>query len=201
MKGTAKFISVIFHPLLIPTLGFLILFNSGTYLSFLDFDFKKMIFIIVVLSTCLIPLSLIPFFIYQKMIFSFQLPEKRERYIPLGVTLLLYFFCYMLLRRVPIPPLYHAFCFASIIAVIITLAITLKWKISLHMVGLGGLTGLIAFLIFTMRINLEFYLIFSIMAAGLTGSARLLLEAHKPSQLYAGFIVGLVTIPAVMFIY
>ena len=201
MKGAAKFISIIFHPLLIPTFGFLILFNSGTYLSFLDFDFKKMIFIIVVLSTCLIPLSLIPFFLYQKMIFSIHLPEKRERLVPLGITLLLYIFCYMLLRRVPIPPFYHAFCFASIIAVLLTLSITLKWKISLHMVGIGGLTGLVGFLILSMRINLEFYLFMTVIAAGLAGTSRLILEAHKPSQLYAGFLLGLITIPVVMWVY
>ena len=201
MKGAAKFISIIFHPLLIPTFGFLILFNSGTYLSFLDFDFKKMIFIIVVLSTCLIPLSLIPFFLYQKMIFSIHLPEKKARFVPLGITLLLYVFCYMLIRKVPIPPLYHAFCFASIIAVLLTLAITLKWKISLHMVGLGGLTGLISFLIFSMRVNLEFYLIMTVIAAGLAGTSRLFLDAHRPSQLYAGFVLGLLTIPAVMWVY
>jgi len=201
MKTAAKFISVIFHPLLIPTFGFLILFNSGTYFSFLEFDFKKMIFIIVILSTCLIPLSLIPFFLYQKMIFSIHLPEKKERFVPLGVTFLLYIFCYMLLRKVPIPPVYHAFCFASIIAVLLTFAVTLKWKISLHMVGLGGLAGLIGFLIFSLRIDLEFYLIMTFIAAGLAGTSRLLLDAHKPPQLYAGFALGLFTIPVVMLIY
>jgi len=201
MKDTAKVISIVFHPLLIPTFGFLILFNSGTYLSYLDFDFKKMIFIIVVLSTCLIPLSLIPFFLYQKMIFSIHLLDNRERFVPLGVTLLLYFFCYFLLRRVPIPPVYHAFCFASIITVALALVITLRWKISLHMVGLGGLAGLIVFITFSMQTNLEFYLIMVIFAAGLAGTSRLMLEAHKPLQVYAGFILGVITIPLVMWFY
>ena len=69
------------------------------------------------------------------------------------------------------------------------------------MVGMGGLTGLIAFLIISMRINLEFYLFTTIIAAGLAGTSRLLLDAHKPSQLYVGFILGLLTIPVVMWIY
>ncbi|MBC8457671.1 MAG: phosphatase PAP2 family protein [Deltaproteobacteria bacterium] len=69
------------------------------------------------------------------------------------------------------------------------------------MVGLGGLTGLISFLIFSMRVNLEFYLIMTVIAAGLAGTSRLFLDAHRPSQLYAGFVLGLLTIPAVMWVY
>ena len=201
MKGMAKIISSIFHPLLMPTFGFLILFNSGTYLSYLDVDVKKMIFLLVVLSTLIIPLLLTLLLYYQKMVFTVSMPERRERIVPLSIVLIFYVFCYILLRKTPIPPLFHAFCVASIIAVVLSLVITLNWKISLHMVGLGGLAGLICFLIVTMRIDLEFYLMMTILAAGMAGTSRLLMEAHMPSQVYSGFILGLVTVPAVMWIY
>ena len=201
MKGMAKLISYIFHPLLMPTFGFLILFNSGTYLSFLDTDVKKMIFLLVVLSTLIIPLLLTLLLYYQKMVFTVSMPERRERIVPLGIVLFFYVFCFVLLQKTPIPPIFHAFCLASIIAVLLSLVITLNWKISLHLVGLGGLTGLICFLIITMRIDLEFYLIMTILAAGLAGTSRLLMEAHVPSQVYYGFILGLVIVPAVMWVY
>ena len=201
MVRVAKVLSIIFHPLLIPTFGFLILFNSGTYLSFLDFEFKRMIFFLVVLSTLIIPLLLTLFLYYQKLLYSFNLSERRERYIPLIIVLVFYVFCYILLKRAPVPHHYHAFCFATVITTLLTLAVTLKWKVSFHMIGLGGLTGMIVFLIFSMRINLEFYLILAIIATGISGTSRLILDAHKPSQLYAGFILGLVTVPSVMWIY
>ena len=35
MERIARVISYIYHPLIMPTLGMLVLFNSGTYLSYL----------------------------------------------------------------------------------------------------------------------------------------------------------------------
>jgi hypothetical protein len=200
MEKAAKIISILIHPIIIPSLGFLLLFNSGTYLAYLPFDYKKMILIMVVLCTFVIPLSMIPFFMYQKMIFDIQLSRSRERYIPLVLSFSLFLFCYFLLRRIPIPPDYKAFCLGCALSVLIVLLVTYKWKISLHMVGIGGLAGLIGYLIVHMQVNLEFYLILTLLAAGLVGTARLILEAHKPFEIYTGFLIGYAVITSVMFI-
>lgn len=199
MEKIAKIISILIHPLIIPSLGFLLLFNSGTYLGYLPFDYKKMILIIVVLCTFVIPLSMIPFFLYQKMIFDIQLSQSRERYIPLVVSFSLFMFCYFLLRRIPVPPDYQAFCLGCALSVLIILLVIAKWKISLHMVGIGGLTGLIIYLTIQMQVNLEFYLILTLIAAGMVGTARLILEAHKPFEIYSGFLIGCIVITSVMF--
>ncbi len=185
-----KVISIVIHPLLMPAMGFLILFNSGTYLSYLPFEAKKMVFLIVALCTIIIPVSFIPFFLYQKIILNIQMNHLRDRIIPLVITFLLYLFCYYLLKRIPIPDIYHAFIFGSTIVVFLALLITFKWKISAHMIGLGGIVGLIGFVSFYLRVNLQFYLILAILAAGLTGFARLWLNAHNPAQVYAGFFLG-----------
>jgi hypothetical protein len=200
VEKAAKIISVLIHPIIMPSLGFLLLFNSGTFLGYLPFDYKKMILIIVVLCTFVIPLSMIPFFLYQKMIFDIQLTRSRERYIPLVVSFSLFMFCYFLLRRIPVPPDYQAFCLGCALSVLIILFVISKWKISMHMVGIGGLAGLIAYLIIHMQVNLEFYLILTIIAAGLVGTARLMLEAHKPFEIYSGFLIGCIVITSVMFI-
>lgn len=200
MEKAARIISVFFHPIITPSLGFLLLFNSGTYLAYLPFDYKKMILIMVVLCTFVIPLSMIPFFLYQKMIFDIQLSQKRERYIPLVICFSMFIFCYFLLRRIPIPPDYQAFCLGCALSALITLLVISKWKISLHMVGIGGVTGLIGYLIIHMQVNLEFYLILSLLAAGLVGTARLILEAHKPFEIYTGFLMGCIVVISVMFI-
>jgi hypothetical protein len=200
MDKTARIISVLFHPLIMPSLGFLLLFNSGTYLAYLPFDYKKMILLIVILCTLIIPLSIIPFFLYQKLIFDINLSRVRERYVPLMISFVLFLFCYFLLKKVPIPPDYYAFCLGCAASVFIVLLVISKWKISLHMIGIGGLAGLITYLIVNMQVNLEFYLILTIIVAGLTGTARLILNAHKPFEIYTGFMVGYVIITSLMFI-
>jgi len=199
MKVAAKFISVIFHPLLIPVLGFLFMLNSGTYLAYSPY--KKLILIVVGLDAVIMPLLIAVCFFFIVRIFSVEMKGNTERIFLLVITLILYIFCYYSLKKVGISHTYNSFWFASIITVLLSLLITIKWKISLHMVGLGGLAGLVGFLIFSMRINLEFYLIMTLIAAGLAGTSRLLLEAHKPPQLYAGFALGLFTIPVVMLVY
>ena len=201
MKKPAQIISILFHPLLMPSLGFLILFNSGTYLAYLPVEYKKMIFLIVVLCTMIIPLSLIPFFLYQKIIYTVHMSERRERYIPLILTFMLFLFCYYLIQRLQIPPAYQAFSLGCMISVLAAFIITSKWKISTHMIGNGGIAGLIAYIIYYLHVNLEIYLIIIVFIAGLTGTARISLNAHKPSEIYTGFLAGFAVMSIVMFLY
>jgi membrane-associated phospholipid phosphatase len=184
-----------------PTIGLLVLFNSSTYLSYLPFDAKKVIFLLVVLCTIIIPLSLIPFFLYQKLILNIQLNNRRERFIPMIAGFLLYLFCYYLLKKIPVPPAYHSFILGSAVAVMSAIIMTFIWKISAHMVGIGGLTGLISFLIWSLRVDLQFFLILAIMGAGLIGFARLQLKAHNPAQVYTGFLTGFFSVSLTMLFY
>lgn len=201
MDKAARIISVLFHPLIMPTLGFLLLFNSGTFLAYLPFEYKKMILLIVFLCTFIIPLSVMPFLIYQKIIFDITMPRARERITPLVISFIFLVLCYFLLRRVPIPPDYLAFCLGCAASTLLTLLVISKWKISLHMVGIGGLAGLVTYIIIKMQVDLGLYLIIIIIAAGLTGTARLVLNAHKPFEIYSGFLAGLIIIASVMFIF
>ena len=190
MQKVSKAISFIYHPLIIPTLGMLVLFNSGTYLSYLPFDMKKWILVIVFLLTYVVPLASIPFFLYHQMINNVQMGTRKERYIPLILSLILYTFCYYMIKRISIPPIYHAFLFSSLLSVVVTVLITIKYKISIHMVGAGGLTALIGFLAFYLKVDLQFYLGTAVVLAGLTGTARIILKAHTPDEVYIGFLTG-----------
>jgi membrane-associated phospholipid phosphatase len=73
---------------------------------------------------------------------------------------------------------------------VITLIVNLKWKISAHMIGLGGVTGAITAISQKFSIDLLFVLLLLIFISGIVGWARLYLYAHKPSQVYTGFVVG-----------
>ena len=197
----AKIVSVILHPLLMPALGLLIIFNSGTYLSYLPYESKKIIFMVVTLCTIIIPLSILPFFLYHKLIISIQMNSRKERFIPLITGFLFYAFCYFLVRRFPIPASYHAFFLGTTIAVLCSLIISVIWKISAHMVGIGGLTGLIVFLILSLRIDLQFLLILAVISSGLIGFARLQLKVHEPAQVYSGFVAGFFSVGLTMLLY
>lgn len=190
MEKASKAISYIYHPLIIPSLGLLVIFNSGTYLSYLPFDMKKWMLLIVFLCTYVVPLAFIPFFLYHRLIQNAEMGARRERLIPLAVSFILYMFCYYLLRRISMPHMYYSFILSSVLAVLAALLVSLKFKLSLHMVGAGGLVALIGFIAFYLKVNLQFFLGISLLLAGLTGSARIFLKAHTPAEVYAGFLTG-----------
>ena len=50
-KNIAKVVSYVFHPLLMPLLAIILIFNSGSYLSYYPFEGQKAIYMIVILST------------------------------------------------------------------------------------------------------------------------------------------------------
>ena len=201
LEKTSKIISHIFHPLLVPTVGFLVLFNSGTYLSYLPFNVKAWITSLVFVCTFFIPLMFIFFLRYQEIINNIQMTEQRDRYLPIIITFFLFVFCFYLIKRIDIPGMFYAFVLGGLIALLFTFFITLRFKISIHMVGLGGLMAMILFISFYLKVNLSFYLILVTLITGMTGSARLLLKAHTPAEVYSGFLMGFAVVLATMMLY
>lgn len=190
LKDIPKTVSYAMHPLLMPMFGILILFNSGTYISFLPFEFKRSVFLLVAICTLGIPLFFIPLFLYRRIILNIQMNSSQERIIPLVLTTISFFFAYYLLSGSSVPKALQVFLLGSTLCVAFTLVITLKWKISAHMIGLGGIVGLIVSLAVFMHSNVMAYLILFIFLSGITATSRLLLDSHTPAQVYSGFGLG-----------
>jgi membrane-associated phospholipid phosphatase len=60
----------------------------------------------------------------------------------------------------------------------------------MHMMGIGGLTGALAGVSQLLNIDLAAWIIIALFCSGLTGFARLRLNAHTSGQVYAGFLSG-----------
>lgn len=199
-KVPAKILSVLFHPLLLPTIGLLILFNSGSILDLLSFRIQKIVFITVFMGTCILPLCFIPFFIFQKIIKNVQMENNRERLLPFLVTSLLYFFCYYMLIKLELPTklnlpeinILNLFILAAGINVFTLFLFSFKYKISAHMAGIGGLTGALIAVSFVLKINLEYFIISSIFVSGIIGYSRLKLKTHREYQIYVGWFSGFI---------
>jgi len=200
-RRIAQFFSIIFHPLLMPTIGIYIIFHSDIYFNYIPDELKRVIYIIVFICTTVLPLSLMPFFIYQRIIQNIQMSRRRDRLIPLIITTVMYIFTYYLLYKLQTPEHVKLFILAAAILVLITCLISIKWKISAHMVGIGGLVGMIIALYSKMSGNLNFYLFISIFIAGLVGASRLKLNAHNSRQVYIGLVIGLIPTLLIMLFF
>ncbi len=201
MKTAAKIISWIFHPVFAPVAGIFILLNSGSYISLLPPEAQRYIYIITALATVFIPLLIFPSLHTMRLISSYQVSDHRERIYPMLVTALAHFLGFYIFYRIDyIPREMELFLLASGLSVLLAGLVSLRWKISAHMIGMGGLTALSIALFIKYHVNMVFYLILLFIIAGLTGSARLKLNEHSPPQIYAGFSLGFIVVLLIVYL-
>ena len=193
-KVIAKTLSILLHPLLMPTLGLLYILNTNTTILLLSFDAKKIIVTIVAINTFALPLLMIPLFYRFKIVKNISMHGHRERIIPLAFTLVPYIFSFYFLSRLPIATEIPLFMLGASATVAIALITTIWWKISLHMIGVGGIAGLLFALSYKFHVDVLWHLAIVIILSGLLAWARLWLNSHKPSQVYIGFITGWVIV-------
>ena len=193
MKIAAKIISSLFHPLIMPIIGLLIIFNTDSYINYtIPMELKKAVLLLVVTSTFIIPLLISVLLLNRNMINSLEMETQKERIIPYAFTIIFYVFTLYMLKRAPIPPIIFNFVVGATLSVILAFLINIKWKISAHMIGLGGLVGALICISIILEIYITPYIILALLIAGLVGSSRLILKAHTQMQIYAGFAVGVV---------
>jgi len=201
MKRAAKVISYLFHPLLMPTLGLLLILNSGTYLALLDPAAKRAILFVMALGTSFFPLMIIPVLHYRNLISGAGYGNREERFIPQLIILILYVITFIYFVRLPLSRMIHAYALSIPVLLFILMIISLKFKICMHTAGLGGVTGLVLGLIILYETPLLGMLVISLVAAGLTGSARLLEESNRPGEIYSGYLVGLGVVLTTLLVY
>jgi hypothetical protein len=197
----ATAVSIILHPVFIPSLGLLMLLNSGTYLEFLSYRQQRSIFIIFFTGTALLPLSLIPLMMLRRLISDIRMDRRSERIFPFMITAVFYGFTWYLLARVNVPGLITSYAMAAAISVLLVALLSIKWMISLHMMAMGALAGMLIALTFRFNINLMLFLTLAFLGGGLAGWARLSLKAHTAGEIYFGYILGFAVVFLIMYTF
>jgi len=186
----AKVISAIYHPLLMPVYGLLIIFSVPAIFGYLPFSVKRVVFTIVLINNVLIPLSLMPYFRFRNIISSWSIDNRKERIIPLITTSFFYSVTVYITIKFHIPSFIKSFILASAFLAIAVTIINFWWKISIHATGIGALTALVLVLSIRMHTPLTWFMIVMILSAGLVMSSRLWLNSHTPREVWSGFILG-----------
>ena len=126
--------------------------------------------------------------------------HAKERLIPFLVISVLYIFSYYLLIRLGAPKTIAKLILISAITVFSLFILSFFWKISAHMAGIGGLLGALIAISFLLSVNLEYYIITVIIISGILGFSRLVLDKHKPYQIYSGWFLGIFISLIVLFL-
>jgi len=145
----------------------------------------------VILFSFAIPAILI-FMLYKIGVISdLSLKVRRERIYPYIITLLSYSVMIFFYYRMNMPPWFLMIMVSSVAIMLVAILITLKWKISAHMFGIGGLIGgAMSVSYFVEHSNPYFMFMGLFIIAGLVGTSRLILKRHTLAQVIAGFLLG-----------
>lgn len=190
MLRVAKVTSALFTPFSIPFLSFLVLFLFS-YLRIMPMAYKLIVLGIVYCFTILTPVVTI--FLFRKINgFDIQeLTERKKRYVPILLTIISYVFCLLMMRKLNIPWYMTGIILTALIVSVICMVVNLKWKLSEHMAGMGGVIGGLVSFSALFGYNPVAWLCVFILIAGVLGSARILLGHHTLGEVLGGFTVGL----------
>jgi len=189
--STAKLLSYIFHPVFSPTLGILIILSHPDISLFLISGTQKFLLLsLVFINTALLP-SLFSFFLVRfGFISSMEMKNEKERKWPYLITLIFYLLSYFLLLGAHLPEIIYRLQIGGILTVLLTSLINLRWKISAHMAGLGGISALCLNTALALDQQGLWLGTICLLISGIVGSCRLHLGAHTLMQVMAGWLLG-----------
>ena len=180
MKLAANILSIIFHPLLMITYGVLLALTY-TALAIYPMQLKLWVLAGVFMMTAFVPAIFIFLMIKINRKGDYELTERTDRTMP-----------YLVYVASVVAVL--SLVFGTAVAMLIAMCINFFWKISAHMIGIGGLLGGIMGISRVYLLNPYWAFIIVLLIAGFLGSARIQLKKHTPAQVYAGFGLGFISI-------
>lgn len=196
----AIILSVVFHPLILTTYLFALLFLLSPDLvgvSAFELPAKASLLLLLCLNTFIAPALMVYYFRKMGVISSFYVDDIAERRLPYLACVVVYgvatyLFGWQLQPVGELAPQISVILASVTLSLILVTMVSYFWKISAHATGIGGSIGMISALM--VRFDepaLLSPLLLTILIGGWLMSARLQLNAHTPSQILAGVFCGL----------
>lgn len=183
-------LSYALHPFLLPTIMVIALMFGNSIMSVIPTSLKLYFIGMIALGTFILPVLMILLLRVFKIIPSTNFDNSKDRIIPMFIVAICYIACYISLKQIGLSYLLNKFILAAFLCVMAAFVINFFWKISLHMIGMGGIVAILIVLNSTGYAKFPVTIAIFIILAGLVGSARLYLGRHDAAQVVAGFAVG-----------
>lgn len=194
MRTFLKIVSYVFQPLVMPTVGVILLMQL-TLFQILGTPYRILAIVGTALFTGLLPALPILLMMRKGQVKDLFISRREERTMPYLFSLLAYVFWVIFLwRTLGFPFEFVAVAIGSVVSVALMVFINLKWKISAHAAGMGGFVGSIFAVSYLVQINPLVLIIVSLIISGLVAISRIYLKAHTLSQVIGGFGLGATTV-------
>tara|TARA_R110002072_G_scaffold142804_2_gene288285 strand:- start:3692 stop:4297 length:606 start_codon:yes stop_codon:yes gene_type:complete len=180
----------LFHPLFMPLLGTITYYLITP--RFIEPEFIQARILAVAIVTLFIPL--ITFFLLKNLsiVSSINLTEVKERKFPLMIqSVLLLLIIKMVFGPFDSPELYYFFVGILFSTITALLMVFFRFKISLHQMGIAGVTMFLIALSVHFKVNALLGIGVFFIINGWVASSRLHTKSHIYPELIVGFFIGL----------
>ncbi len=193
--GFARFISVVFHPLLVGVyMAVYLIFLNPVYFSFLHPAERLLLLASVVNNNFVFPVVVVLLMKGLGFSESIYLRTQKERIVPYMASIIFFFWTWYVFYNKPDAPqimkdMLQGIFYASIVGMVFNI----YFKISMHAMGMGGALMLLILEMQSGTMMSGFPLLLTILVTGLVISSRMIASDHQKGDLLAGFLVGLGT--------
>lgn len=190
----ANFFSYTFHPILIPLyVTWALAFIHPTYFIGFSAMGKYKILLLVAINAFAFPVIAILLLKGLGFIESVFLKTQKDRIIPYIASMTFFFWTQYVLREQNfVPRILVAFMFGVFISSSAALIANIYYKISMHAIGMGGLLGLLLVIMQQNTMLMTGPLTVAFLITGIVCSSRMIVSDHRPKEIYAGLLVGLI---------
>ena len=195
VKYIAHLLSYVFHPLFIPTYFFLYLMQvlPFEFVGITEWQLKMRLFSVAWL-TAFFPAFAVFLLWRLKLSDSIFLRTQKERIIPYVITMFFYWWMYYLSRNFTDQPIALKFFYLGIfVASAIGMTVNNFMKVSLHAMGIAGITTAIVLVSLFYPVNNAIWVPLAVLLTALVISARLVVSDHSKNELIVGLFIGVCT--------
>lgn len=192
LRVIANIISYIFHPVFMPTIMAIVLYKlaPASFAGIATTAFSKML-LPIILNTLFFPIVAVGLIKGVGFIKSIKMEDPKDRIIPLITIMIFYFWAYNVSKNNLDPLMIRVLLLGSFWGIIGLFMINIFFKISMHTAAAGSVIGIMMLLMFTNPVNMTLPFFLALFIAGIIGSARLILSAHKSGEIWLGYTLGI----------
>ncbi|NJM79707.1 MAG: hypothetical protein HC854_08970 [Flavobacterium sp.] len=192
LKRIFPLFSYVFHPIFISLYGTLFYFVVSQMYVYTSQFFLTIIQVSIL--TILLPISLYFLLLSLGYVKSFTEANLKQRKIPILIQAVLLFILLKFSASFTLlPELYYFFIGGFFSTLLAFIAVFLKFKVSLHMIGICSLTTFTYALCWHLEVPFISSIAFMIVSCGLVASSRLYMKSHTIIELIVGSCIGLIS--------
>lgn len=190
LRIAAKVVSYIFHPLFIPLyVGWFLIYDVQLFPEQDDWHRTLLLISIFVIYT-LLPLVTVLLTKALGFIDSVFLKTQKDRIIPYVICEIFYFWGWYVSKNLTYPKELVMFELGIFLSSCIGLMVNTYMKVSMHALSFGVVSAFILIYALHTDDNTGFYISIALLVTGLVCTARLITSNHRPVEIYAGLLLG-----------